>query len=50
MNYIKMEIINIDGLWKVSRIDAKGKSSITPFGWKNKSSAINYITAHNLSV
>lgn len=49
MNWVRMEYFrNADGIYHVLRYRANGKSSVTPFGFKSKDSAIRYIVNHDL--
>lgn len=46
--FVKMFYYEKDGEWHVVRIDYKNRQTETPWTYKSKDSAINYITAHGL--
>ena len=46
--FTRMFYYEKDGEWHVVRIDYKNKQTETPWAYKDKDSAINYIIAHGL--
>ena len=46
--FIRMFYYEKDGEWLVVRIDYKNKQTETPWTYKDKDSAINYLVAHGL--
>lgn len=46
--FMKMFYYEKDGEWHVVRIDYKNRQTETPWTYKSKDSAINYIAAHGL--
>ena len=46
--FIRMFYYEKDGEWHVVRIDYKNKQTETPWTYKNKDIAIDYIIAHGL--
>lgn len=47
--FIKMFYYEKEGEWHVVRIDHNNKQTETPWTYKSKDSAINYIVAHGLT-
>lgn len=47
--FIKMFYYEKKGEWHVVRIDHNNKHTETPWTYKSKDSAINYIVAHGLT-
>lgn len=47
--FIKMFYYVKNGEWHIIRVDNKHQKSETPWTYKSKDSAINYIVAHGLT-
>lgn len=46
--YTKMFYYEKEGMWHVVRVDHNNRQIETPWTYKSKESAINYIVAHGL--